>query len=147
VPLEPQKHLVALLWKARAISFEELAELSRRSRSSVAEEARRALLELARTNLHEMEKLLSSVGDGVVNDVVLHDILALPIDSLRPLAPLLRKLLDCKSVLARARVVRSLPAGWLSSEEVLALAQKALQDEAPKVRTEAAKVLRELAQR
>ena len=147
VPPEPQKHLVASMSKAGALSFEEQAELSRSSRSSVAEEARRALVELARTNLQEMERLLSAIGDGAVNDAVLHEILALPTDDLKPLAPLLRRLLDSKSALVRARVVRALPGGWLASAEVLTLAQKALQDEAPQVRTVAAKVLRNVAQR
>jgi hypothetical protein len=147
VPPEPQKHLVALMSKARALSFEEQAELSRSSRSSVAEEARRALVELARTDPQEMEKLLSTIGDGAVNDAVLHEILTLPTDDLKLLAPQLQRLLDSKTALVRARVVRALPSGWLASAEALALAQKALQDDAPEVRTAAAKVLRDVAQR
>jgi predicted transcriptional regulator len=102
VPPEPQQHLVALLWKARAMTFDELAEFTSRSRSSVAQEAKRALLELARADLHEMEKMLSGIADGTVNDAVLHEVLTLPTDELKPLAPLLRNLLDGKSALARA---------------------------------------------
>lgn len=147
VPPEPQKHLVASMSKAKTLSFKEQAELSRSPRSSVAEEASRALVELAKTNLQEMEQLLSAIAQGTVNDAVLHQILLLPTDDLKPLAPLLRGLLDSKSVLVRARVVRALPSGWLASAEALTLAQKALQDEAAQVRTSAAKVLRDVAQR
>jgi HEAT repeat protein len=147
VPPEPQKYLVPSMFKARALSFEEQAELSRSSRSSVAEEARRALLELARTDPQEMEKLLWTIGDGAVSDVVLHEILAWPTDDLKLVAPQLRRLLESKSALVRARVVRALPGGWLANTEALALAQKALQDEAPEVRTAATRVLRDVAER
>jgi hypothetical protein len=147
VPPEPHKHLVALLDKSRAIGFEELAKLSNRERFGVSEEARKALIALGRRNAQEMDKLLSSVGTGSVNDSIVNDVLRLPTDELKKMAEPLRRLLGGGSIAARARVVRSLAAGWLPGAEATELAQKALLDDAPEVRTAAATVLRELAQR
>jgi hypothetical protein len=94
-----------------------------------------------------MEKLLSSVAAGGVNDSILNDVLALPTDDLRRMSDQLRGVLGGNSVKSRARVVLSLAGGWLPAAEAAQLAQKALHDDAPQVRTAAATVLRQLAQR
>jgi hypothetical protein len=146
VPPEPQKQLVALLAKAGALSFEELIELADRESFGVAEEARKALVERARTSPQHMKDLLAKVGSGAANQRVLDDILALPVDELRRVADQLRELLRCNSAPARARIVRSLAAGWLDSRDADAFAHSALSDESPQVRNSAATVLRELTQ-
>jgi hypothetical protein len=146
VPPQPQKYLVALLAKTAALPFNELIELANRERFGVAEEARKALVELARTSPQHMKDLLAKVGSGAASQQVLDDILALPIDELRRIADQLQELLRCNSAPARARIVRSLTAGWLDSRDANVFAQSALSDESPQVRNSAATVLRELIQ-
>jgi hypothetical protein len=146
VPPEPQKHLVALLTEAGALSFEELIELADRQRFGVVEEACKALLERARKTSYEMKELLEKLGKGAVNHQVLDGILALPLDELRPLSDHLRELLHCSSDRVRARVVRSLTGGWVDSADASRFARIALSDASPQVRNNAAKALRELAQ-
>jgi hypothetical protein len=145
VPPDPRNHLVYLLYKTGSSSFEELVFLSDNERGfGVAKEARKALLEWAFKDTTVLEMLFSKIGDGRIHGSVLDELLQLPVPELKRVSTHLQRLLSAPSPVARARIVRSLTAGWRPCEEARTIAQTALGDPAPVVRTAAATVIREL---
>ena len=143
VPPEPRKHLVDGLFRSGGLSFEQLVELGGEEGSGVAEEASKALVQWALTDNDILRRVIEDIEKGSAPDRLLPILLARPADELRGISDPLLVLQNASSPLVRARFIDSLSAGWLDAEAVRELAQKALLDQAPQVRTAATKILRE----
>ena len=145
VPPGPRKHLVASLAKAEGLSLDRLFDLAKEHEFGVDEEARAAIIEQARKDTIAMERMMSAIDEGEVS--LLGDILKGGDDLTEAFGDRLRALLCSKSSAVRSRLVGSLATGWMPSEEARRNASVALTDDAPNVRSAAARVLRDLGER
>ena len=146
VPPTPRKHLVYLLSKAGALSAEELVEFAEDEDLGTQEEGRHALVRLAFENPVVLEKVLAYIQTGLAPVRLLDEMLSQPIDQLGRISDQILALLHSSPPPVRERIVRSLDSGWLATETARELAQKALADGAPEVRSRAVEVLRRQSQ-
>ncbi len=142
VPPEPRKHLVHLLFKAGALSFHELLELTCEKGYGVAEEARKALVQWAFSDSDIMRNTVAEIDKGSSSGELLKEFLNQPVDQLRRISDQLLTLLHSTSPAVRARIIGSFSSEWIAPDVARALAQKMLRDDAPEVRLAAARVLR-----
>jgi hypothetical protein len=142
VPPQPRKHLVYLLYRSDALSFDVLIDVMRREMHGEAEEARRCLVEWASGDQNILDKLIAHLRTEIASELLLNELLKQSVDQLRQMSQPLLMLLDSSSAIVRAKIITSFSSKWIDGGLARELAQKALLDEAPRVRTAAATVLR-----
>jgi hypothetical protein len=143
VPATPRKDLVHLLSEVGVLSIDELVEFAKDKNLGAHEEARQALVRLA---FESPDQILGHIAAGTAPVSVLAEILSEPVEQLKRISVRLAALLHSSVAPVRERIVRSLDAGWLAGSEVSELAQEALVDNAPEVRSAAVELLRRRSQ-
>jgi hypothetical protein len=93
-----------------------------------------------------LRKLIADIRAGAAPEGLLAEMLRQSVNRLKEMSEHLLTLQDSSSPAVRARFVGSLSSEWLGTELARELAQKALLDEAPQVRTAATSALRQQSQ-
>jgi hypothetical protein len=143
VPREPRHHLIYLLSTVKGLSGEELLALAGDGESRVRDEARRALIQLALDDSGVMRNVMAQIESGFDSTRLLNEMLKQPSEVLKPIADQLLQLLQSPHAVIREVIVRALNSGWISKEMAADLGRRALEDDSPRVRTAATRVIRE----
>jgi hypothetical protein len=143
VPPSPRKHLVFLLAKANCIAVEELLKFADDDDHGVAEEARTALIDRGLINDAVLDKIFYAI-DHSSSVEFLNALLKRCSSDCQRLSRHLHSLLQSQSAIVRASVIDSLVNGWTTSQDARTIAEAAICDEAPIVRSAAARSLRQV---
>lgn len=143
VPPNPREELLFLLAKAGSVTLSELLQLSEAADSPERNVAVARAASMAFEDDHSLESAINFVGArGAVQ--VLDALLGEFRQEMDRLAGSLARLLRAAFPEVRARVVRSLAQRWVPLPEGLKLAEEAISDTDPAVRSAAVETLREL---
>ena len=143
VPPDPRGHLILLLARGSCIKIEELLSISVQNDTPEAGEARFALVQKALIDERVLEMVVNLIDSAASAE--LFDALSGQAGPKLPwLSESLRRLAKSSSPVIRARVIESLVDRWTTPEEAREIAQNALHDDSPNVRSTAVKCLREL---
>lgn len=140
----PRAGLVRVLIDRHYLTVEELIQLCTDADSDVIKTASAALARIAVGKAELLRQILSDVNTGKAPNGILNDALALPASLLRPHRNLLKSLADSPTLSVRLAVIASLPSGWADTDLARKIAEAALNDPVPAVRTQAVRSLRTL---
>jgi hypothetical protein len=142
VPRTPRKDLLYLAARTCSLSIQELLQFARAEDNGIREEARRALVDLMLGDDKIMMDVLAEIRNGSAPHELVNDLLTQPGESISRSVEQVLSLLTCPIAAVREITVRLLDSGWLEASRIRAVAEHALKDPAPDVRSAAASVLR-----
>jgi predicted ATPase len=143
VPPDPRGDLIFVLARGNCIEIEELLIISVQKDSPEAREARYGVVQKALIDEQVLEMVVNRI-DSAASAELFDALLGQAGPKLPWLSESLRRLAKSSSPVIRARVIASLVDRWTTPEEAREIAENALHDEAPNVRSTAVKSLREL---
>lgn len=134
-----------VLARIRALSVPDLLLVAREN-SGPGEEARKAIVSFAFDDAPAMSALISEISGGKGHRGLLEELLKQAPDRLCQVSDQILELLQSPFAGVRKSVIASLSSGWIDARTARDLALKAIQDDSPPVRSEAARILQRQAQ-